>query len=86
MANKHDIAKAFEGDDIEASHYDGDLPWRGYEGWDKADVCSLETYEACRGLAAELSGMEDALETLFGDHVVVCVTADGVETEEYDHD
>lgn len=76
----------FEGDDLDESHYEGELPWRGYEGWDKAGVCSLETYEACKGLARELSSMEDALKTLFGDHVQVSVTADGVDVEEYDHD
>ena len=76
----------FEGDDLDGSHYDGELPWRGYEGWDKANVCSLETHDACVALAKELGNMEDVLETLFGDHVSVSVTPDGVSVDEYDHD
>jgi hypothetical protein len=75
----------FEGDDLDASHYDGELPYR-YEDWEKRDVCSPETLAACDGLASELGRMEDALKTLFGDHVQVNVTADGVDVEEYDHD
>ena len=50
------------------------------------EVCSFETQRACEALAKELSGLEDALKTLFGDHVKVIVTKDGVEVEEYDHD
>ena len=50
------------------------------------EVCSIETQKACEALAQELSGLEDALQTLFGDHVRVVVTKDGVEVEEYDHD
>lgn len=76
----------FEGDDLDGSHYDGEMPWRGYEGWEKAPVCSPETHGACIALAKELGSMDDVLETLFGDHVQVCVTADGVDVDEYDHD
>lgn len=50
------------------------------------EVCSVETQAACEALQTELNGLEDALKTLFGDHVKVIVTADGVEVEEYDHD
>jgi hypothetical protein len=83
-----DFGFFFEGDEFEdLSHYDGELPWRGYSSeWDKAAVCSSETYEACKSLARELGGMDDVLETLFGDHVSVTVTPDGVSVDEYDHD
>lgn len=50
------------------------------------EQCSVETQAACEALQEELSGLEDALKTLFGDHVKVIVTKDGVEVEEYDHD
>lgn len=50
------------------------------------DVCSAETKAACSALAKELGGLDDALETLFGDHVKVIVTADGVSVDEYSHD
>lgn len=59
-------------------HLHADLP--GLE------VCSIETQQACEQLSEELSGLEDALKTLFGDHVKVIVTKDGVEVEEYEHD
>jgi hypothetical protein len=82
-----DFGFFFEGDDLDVSHYEGDLPWRGYSPeWEKASVCSKETYDACLSLAKELGGMDDVLETLFGDHVQVSVTPDGVSVDEYDHD
>lgn len=77
----------FEGDDLEESHYEGELPWQGYKAeWEKSAVCSFETYTACKELAKELGSMDDVLETLFGDHVQVAVTEGGVSVDEYDHD
>lgn len=47
-----------------------------------------EQYEAAREFARELAseGLEDVLRQAFGDHVMVKVTADGVEVDDYDHD
>ena len=66
---------------------------RGYSYRDSFDetgpsfaVCSRETEAACRALSSELSGMEDELKVLFGDHVEITVTKDGVDVSEYDHD
>lgn len=50
------------------------------------EACPRELYVKCQALSKELSGLEDALKTLFGDHVRVIVTKDGVEVEEYEHD
>lgn len=50
------------------------------------EVCSEETGAACSALAKELGQLDDALEELFGDHVKVIVTADGVSVDEYNHD
>lgn len=50
------------------------------------DVCSAETAAACSALAKELGSLDGPLETLFGDHVKVIVTADGVDVDEYSHD
>lgn len=61
-------------------------PFRAYEWLPTLEQCSVETQRACEALSKELSGLEDALKTLFGDHVKVIVTKDGVEVEEYDHD
>lgn len=52
----------------------------------KPEQCSAETAEACAAFVKALGGMDDALETLFGDHCKVIVTAEGVEVDEYDHD
>jgi len=52
----------------------------------KPGQCSPETAKACAAFVQALGGMDDALETLFGDHCKVIVTADGVEVDEYDHD
>ena len=61
-------------------------PFRPSEYLPTLEACSVETQRACEALAKELGGLEDALKTLFGDHVKVIVTRDGVEVEEYDHD
>ena len=76
----------FEGDDPEESD--------GYDTWSMsraeyappAESCSPETRQACSELASELGSLTDALETLFGDHVKVIVTAEGVSVDEYSHD
>lgn len=58
---------------------------RFYQSGPSLELCSLETGRVCEALANELSGLEDALKTLFGDHVKVTVTKSGVNVEEYDH-
>lgn len=66
----------------------------GFDAWSMssekygppADAVSAKTKKACAELAAELCGISDALEQLFGDHVQVIVTASGVTVDEYDHD
>jgi hypothetical protein len=74
----------FEGDDIEEPDYDFEL-YR-YDNFEKKEVCSFETFRACKDLEKELQEASAELETIFGDHVEVTVKADGVEVEEYDHD
>jgi hypothetical protein len=49
-------------------------------GYDEADWGGLVE------LSKTLQGMQDELEAVFGDHVQVIVTRDGVEVEEYEHD
>ena len=43
-------------------------------------------YKNCKEFVSFLNNNEDALETIFGDHVEVTVTAEGVFVEEYDHE
>jgi hypothetical protein len=50
------------------------------------ETCSAETAAACSALAKELASLDGPLETLFGDHVKVIVTAGGVDVDEYSHD
>lgn len=59
----------------------------------RADILNFEKIkEVKKGLKdietvfGKLRDMESQLETMFGDHMQITVTADGVETEEYDHD
>ncbi len=76
-------------------YFDGmDTDDEGHSSWSlgndqygpTAEQASPATRKACKGLADALAKIEDALEELFGDHVQVIVTADGVEVDEYDHD
>ena len=94
-----DVYFVFVGDEDEEGYYDfGNAIENGVRGYiysgkfepaeylPSLEVCSVETQRACEQLSAELAGLEDALKTLFGDHVKVIVTKEGVEVEEYDHD
>lgn len=54
--------------------------------YNEASGVDKATYENCDALDNALHKCEDALQELFGDHVEVIVTREGVETEEYDHD
>jgi hypothetical protein len=47
---------------------------------------SLETYRACKKLKDMLNEQEEIMKDVFGDHVYVLVTVDGVTVEEYEHD
>lgn len=51
------------------------------------DVAHLEkVVDACYKIHGRLGAMEDTLKAVFGDHVEVTVTRDGIETESYDHE
>lgn len=80
----HTFGFYFEGDDLDDSVYEHEI-YR-YEDFDKKEVCSPETFSACCELERQLRQVEGELESLFGDHAQVTVTADGVDVEEYDHD
>lgn len=75
----------FDGDDQEDEGHSTWTLGRSDYG-PKPEQCSAETNAACNAFAKALEGMDEALETLFGDHCRVIVTADGVEVDEYDHD
>lgn len=61
--------------------------WLGREGCDVLpEKASQETRTACIALAKALGEINEALEELFGDHVQVIVTKDGVSVDEYEHD
>lgn len=49
---------------------------------------SEDSYNICKELNDILTSpeMEDVMENLFGDHVRVIATAEGFDTEDYDHD
>lgn len=81
----HDPEFYFAGDDIED---EGKSVWRlDHKDYGPTDEqASPETRAACKALAKSLGQMEDVLKELFGDHVEVIVTSDGVEVEEYSHD
>lgn len=72
----------------------GDESDEGYDTWSMCHetygptpgTVSVETKASCEKLAEALNAIEDALNELFGDHVEVVVTPDGVEVEEYSHD
>lgn len=86
----HEPTFKFVGDDEGGDYEDGfhDLPW-SYESDYYADfrkLCPADLYAKCKSLSGEITGLEDALQALFGDHVEVTVTKDGVEVEEYEHD
>jgi hypothetical protein len=51
-------------------------------------ILSEDSYNICKELNVILtsSEMEDVMENLFGDHVRVIATAEGFDTEDYDHD
>lgn len=76
----------FEGDDLEED--DGhETYWApGTEYGPKVEQCDVTTWAACKQLAQHLGAASDALEALFGDHVRVIVSAEGVSVDEYDHD
>lgn len=57
-----------------------------YKWGPSLEHASAATQAACYELSGELQGVSDALEELFGDHVRVIVTADGVSVDEYNHD
>lgn len=51
------------------------------------DIAALKkTVKDVHTVFAKLSSMEDALLTMFGDHMQITVTADGVESDDYEHD
>jgi hypothetical protein len=47
---------------------------------------SYEEYPLIEQLASVLSSSEDILLQLFGDHVLIIATKDGIDVSEYDHD
>lgn len=55
----------------------GDEPEDGFDKRDWIDINELEK---------ALGGMEEELQSVFGDHVRVLVTARGVDVDEYEHD
>lgn len=87
----------FEGIPEDAGDYeDGfvELPWNfGYSNtycperyksiWENVN---RELYNNCKEFKSFLDNNSDALESIFGDHVEVTVTAEGAFVEEYDHD
>jgi hypothetical protein len=42
-------------------------------------------YDAINTLSAQLEAAEEVLEAVFGDHVEVTVTRDGISVDEYNH-
>jgi hypothetical protein len=81
----------FEGADTEElSHRsfvddDGYFEIYDYEGCDeKYPDGAVEACKAAEALVKSIS--EEDFKSLFGDHVQVTITRDGVETEEYEHD
>ena len=78
---------------------DGDPCYFRY-GWMEAKVQQDEDYEdtyslreshpemmkAVNEFEGMISGLDDALEVIFGDHAMVTVTRDEITVEEYDHD
>ncbi len=61
------------------------------EGWheiygDPEEGFTPEAWSALKDLEKTLGDLEDELEAVFGDHVRVIVTAEGVDVEEYNHD
>jgi hypothetical protein len=90
--NVHDPEFKFVDGAEDAGHnedgfYDGYWVSKDRGRWSPpVEVCSNATVDACRELAEHLARAEDVLQTLFGDHVAVTVTKDGVDVEEYEHD
>ncbi|UIF90929.1 hypothetical protein [Cupriavidus sp. UYPR2.512] len=83
----HSFGFYFEGDDLSESRYEFELStWQGYDKFEKREACSRETWDNCVALEKQLNSVGSELESIFGDHVEVVVTPDGVEVEEYDHD
>ncbi len=85
-----------EDDNNENGHDEG---W--YDEWQindkffekRSDVLNYKQVEECKKAVKSIQAvfnkireMEDTMKSMFGDHIQVTVTADGVETEEYDHD
>ena len=85
----HDVYFHFEGqdpDDVEgATEWElGYVKDGVYPYW--PDGVTGATAAACKELSDSLSALESPLKVLFGDHVEVIVTKEGVEVEEYSHD
>jgi hypothetical protein len=75
-------------DERDDSLYD-DATWDevySYKGATIPEGLSETDWKDLNELSEALSGMEDELEAIFGDHVKVIVTTEGVEVEEYEHD
>jgi hypothetical protein len=61
------------------------------DGWheiygDPEEGFAAEDWQALKDLEGALGSLEDELHAVFGDHVRVIVTPDGVDVEEYSHD
>lgn len=78
----------FEGDDLEGSAGEFEL-WGEYDSTynkDRAALIGREAWDACKEFSKGLNSIDDALLSLFGDHVEVTVTPDGVSVDEYEHE
>jgi hypothetical protein len=71
-------------DERSDSLYDDDC-WNELWG-EPPEGYTPEDWEALKELNKAMQGMEAELEAVFGDHVQVIVTAEGVEVEEHEHD
>lgn len=58
-----------------------------YIAWGSQGELTNDQWELLKGLDKAFKGLpEDTMQDLFGDHVKVIVTREGVSVEEYDHD
>jgi len=70
--------------------YTYDEPWfdvgGSYDRFGKNSGLSIKDWEDCSELKSTLASFEEEMKFLFGDHVRVIVTPEGVHTYEYEHD
>jgi hypothetical protein len=56
------------------------------ECWNKHHLCSQDTFNDCKKLEWAMHQVEDVMEDTFGSDVLVVVTREGIEVQEYEHD